>query len=251
MPILPVVSFKSNPIGTGSLNNKFSCQIQSGAKEKSAINIGANPVKTTSNTPKLKTDFMDIFKKPDINEIKNLKTPSGNPRYNKEELKDIKGFIKKDKLDIQTVKYFSDTMLDPESMSEAYLFAKNTAEPAKELGIIKKHVKDYEKPYEKWPDSMKKDLSTKIKRIETVSTKQSAYKLENCMGTKSGIYGAGGKFYSESTVESGPFMLDGNDDENNSSCRSSDKTSSNRSSNGAGSLLDPANPCSPLNPINV
>jgi len=115
-------------------------------------------------------------------------------------------------------------MLNPKSMSEAYLFVKNTENPAKEIGIIKKQVQDYEKPFENWSDSIKKSLSTNIERTTLVSSNLPVYKIKNCMGTREGIYGVNGKLYFESTMFA-----------NSKSSNHDDEISSNNTVNGSSS----------------
>ncbi len=185
--------------------------------------------------------FGDMFKKTNIDDIKEIKTKEGNPRFNKEELKEIKSYIKKEKLDTTTVKHLADTMLDVKSMSEAYSYTKKTADPMHELGIIKKLAKEYETPYKNWTDRMKEGMHTHIKDISEKN--KPMFKIRNENDTHGAVYGENYHRYSEYTVSAGPFHPC------SSSSSSSSHTSYPSTTDSRDDWLNPLNPLSPFNPL--
>ena len=62
----------------------------------------------------------------DMDEVKSIKNDQGFQRYDKEDQKEIKKYLKKGELDVDTVKIFAQTNLTIKGMSEAYQFAKTT-----------------------------------------------------------------------------------------------------------------------------
>lgn len=182
--------------------------------------------------------FPDVFNKTNIDDVKDLKTKEGNARFNKNELKEIKSYVKKEKLDTTTVKHLSDTMLDVKSMSEAYLFAKNTTDPMKEISFIKTNLKQFEKPYEKWSDTQKEGIHTKLMRTEG-SNKAPLYKIQDETETRGAIYSENGKFISSYEITAGPLYPD-------SEGSSGTSTSTSNKNDWNESPLNPLNPCSPL-----
>jgi len=182
--------------------------------------------------------FPDVFKKTNIDDIKELKTKEGNPRFNKNELKEIKSYIKKETLDTTTVKQLSSTMLDVKSMSEAYKFAKNTQNPMQEIGYIKANLKQFEKPYEKWSDAQKEGIHTHLTCDEN-----NTYKINNDLNTMGILYKENGKFVSSYEITSGPYNHETSDENNSSTVRT------NTNNDWDNSPLNPLNPTSPLNPM--
>lgn len=200
--------------------------------------------KTTSSpiTPKPVAGwFGDTFKKTDLSDIKKLKTKEGNPRFNKEELKEIKSYIKKEKLDTTTVKYLSDTMLDVKSMSEAYSYTKKTADPMHELGIIKKLAQEFEAPYKNWTDRMKEGMHTYLTDISEKD--KPMFKIRNENNTHGATYGENHHRYSEYTISAGPYYPIP------SSSGSSSNTSYPSATDSRDDWLNPLNPLSPFNPL--
>ena len=198
-------------------------------------------VKNYTVTPKPVTGwFPDVFKKTNIDDVKELKTKDGNPRFNKQELKEIKSYVKKNKLDTTTVKHLSETMLDVKSMSEAYSFAQNTKNPMQEIGFIKANVKQFEKPYEKWSDAQREGIHTHL-----TCDDNNTYKINNDFNTRGIRYKENGKFVSSYEITSGPYWPDTSDEDSSSTVT----TKTNSNDDWDSSPLNPLNPNSPLNPM--
>lgn len=208
----------------------------------------ATPVKqinkTTSSpiTPKPVTGwFGDMFKKTDLGNIAEIKTKEGNPRFNKQDLKEIKSYVKKEKLDTTTVKHLADTMLDVKSMSEAYSYAKKTADPMHELSNIKKLAQEFEAPYKNWTDRMKEDMHTHITDISEKD--KPMFKIRNENDTHGAVYGENYQRYGEYTVSAGPYHP------SSSSSSSSSNSSYPSATDSRDDWLNPLNPLSPFNPL--
>ena len=180
--------------------------------------------------------FNDWFKKVDMTPIQELKTNEGNPRFNKNELKEIKSCIKSDKLTTNTVKYLADTMLDVKSMSQAYLFAKDTKDSAKELAYIKNNVKNVEKPFKNWSDNMKEGLFTKLEYEK--DNKQ--YKITDASETK--IY----RFKEGNQKISSQEITSTNNRQEDDTSNSTPQPYPTNENGGLTELLDPLNPNSPM-----
>ena len=207
---------------------------------KMQYNTNPAPQKTDLIQPK-NFIFDNWFKSVDMEPIESIKTKENNPRFNKKELKEIKSNIKAGNLTTNTVKYFSDTMLDVKSMAEAYKFAKNTKDSAKELSFIKDNVKKYEKDFKDMPDSIKLSLNTKFEQSKFEN--KNVYKITNCFDTKGGMYGENNQFYSSWEVSAGPYYPSSSRSENSNN-------KSNEKQGGVFSdLSNPLNPLSPLNPM--
>ncbi|MBR2525551.1 hypothetical protein IKE67_03710 [bacterium] len=187
--------------------------------------------------------FGDMFKKTDLSDIKEIKTKEGNPRFNKEEMKEIKSYIKKDKLDTTTVKHLADTMLDVKSMSEAYSYIKKTADPMHELRNIKKLANEFEAPYQNWTDRMKEGMHTHITDISEKN--KPMFKIRNENDTHGAVYGENYHRYSEYTISAGPFYPSPSSGSSDSSVSSYPSTSTDSRDD----WLNPLNPLSPFNPI--
>lgn len=176
----------------------------------------------------------------DMDEIKAIKNKDGFQRYDKEDQKEIKKYLKKGELDVDTVKAFAQTNLTIKGMSEAYQFAKTTKYPKTEQQNILKAVLEFEKPEMKMPQQYK-EYRTGLER-----GKNSTYKLTNHDGSHIATYKAESKKVSESKVEAGPY----HPSPSSSSSSSSDDSSSTRNDDWD-DWRNPMNPLSPFNPINM
>ena len=118
----------------------------------------------------------DIFKSEvskQMDEVKAIKNNQGFQRYDKEDQKEIKKYLKKGELDVDIVKTFAQTNLTVKGMSEAYEFSKTTKNPKAEQQNILKAVVEFEKPEMKMPQQYK-EYRTRLER-----NKNSTYKLLN------------------------------------------------------------------------
>lgn len=177
----------------------------------------------------------------DMDEIKSIKNDEGFQRYDKEDQKEIKKYLKKGELDVDTVKTFAQTNLTIKGMSEAYQFAKTTKDPKKEQQNILKAVVEFEKPEMKMPQQYK-EYRTDLKRSFDKN-----YKIINHDGTHTAYYKEGGKKTSECRAEAGPYHPSPrHSDSSDSSSSSSSSSSTNRNDD----FWDPMNPMSPISPIN-
>ena len=178
----------------------------------------------------------------DMDEIKAIKNEQGFQRYDKEDQKEIKKYLKKGELDVDTVKTFAQTNLTIKGMSEAYQFAKTTKYPKTEQQNILKAVVEFEKPEMKMPQQYK-EYRTNLER-----SKNSTYKIENHNGLHNVIFKAGGQKVSESTVEAGPYYPIPS---KASASSSSSEPSSQNNNDDWSDWRNPYNPLSPFNPINM
>jgi len=185
--------------------------------------------------------FGDMFKKTDLSDIAEIKTKEGNPRFSKQELKEIKSYIKKEKLDTTTVKHLADTMLDVKSMSEAYSYTKKTADPMHELSNIRKLAQVFEAPYKNWTDRMKEGRHTYITDISEKD--KPMFKIRNENDTHGAVYGENYQRYGEYTVSAGSYHP------SSSSSSSSSNSSYPSATDSRDDWLNPLNPLSPFNPI--
>ncbi len=177
----------------------------------------------------------------DMDEVKSIKNDQGFQRYDKEDQKEIKKYLKKGELDVDTVKTFAQTNLTIKGMSEAYQFSKTTKDPKKEQQNILKAVVEFEKPEMKMPQQYK-EYRTGLER-----GKNSTYKLTNHDGSHIATYKAESKKVCESTVEAGPYHPSPrHSDSSDSSSSSSSSSTTNRNDD----FWDPMNPMSPISPIN-
>lgn len=177
----------------------------------------------------------------DMDEVKSIKNDQGFQRYDKEDQKEIKKYLKKGELDVDTVKTFAQTNLTIKGMSEAYQFAKTTKNPKAEQQNILKAVVEFEKPEMKMPQQYK-EYRTGLER-----GKNSTYKLTNHDGSHIAIYKAESKKVSESTVEAGPYYTTPGSSSSSSSSNGSTTTSNN---DDFWNPMNPMSPISPLNPMN-
>lgn len=177
----------------------------------------------------------------DMDEIKTIKNDQGFQRYDKEDQKEIKKYLKKGELDVDTVKAFAQTNLTIKGMSEAYQFAKTTKYPKTEQQNILKAVVEFEKPEMKMPQQYK-EYRTELER-----GKNSTYKLTNHDGSHIATYKAESKKVSESKVEAGPYYTTPGSSSSSSSSNSSTTTSNN---DDFWNPMNPMSPISPLNPMN-
>lgn len=216
------------------------------AKKAPQVSINSLNLQVTKQTPKLqKQEFNwlpDMFKSEvskQMDEVKAIKNDEGFQRYDKEDQKEIKSYLKKGKLDVDTVKTFAQTNLTIKGMSEAYEFAKTTKDSKTEQQNILKVVVEFEKPEMKLPQQYK-EYRTQLER-----GKNSTYKIENHNGSHKAIYKVGGQKVSESTIEAGPY----HPTPSSSSSSSSNGSDTNRKDDD--DWRNPFNPLSPFNPINM
>lgn len=213
-----------------------------------ALNPLGTPVKKQAPQVK-KQEFNwlpDIFKSEvskQMDEVKAIKNNQGFQRYDKEDQKKIKKYLKKGELDVDTVKTFAQTNLTVKGMSEAYEFSKTTKNPKAEQQNILKAVVEFEKPEMKMPQQYK-EYRTRLER-----NKNSTYKIENHNGLHNAIYKAGGQKLSESTVEAGPYYPSPRKSSSSSESNSTSSTTNNRDDDWS-NPLNPMSPISPLNPMN-
>ncbi len=209
-----------------------------------------NPLNTPveKRTPQVqKQEFNwlpDIFKSEvskQMDEVKAIKNDQGFQRYDKEDQKEIKKYLKKGELDVDTVKTFAQTNLTIKGMSEAYEFSKTTKNPKAEQQNILKAVVEFEKPEMKMPQQYK-EYRTQLER-----GKNSTYKIENHDGLHKAVYKAGGQKFSESSAEAGPYYPTPRSSDSDSS---SSSTTNNKDDDWSSSPLNPLNPMSPLSPFN-
>ena len=203
---------------------------------------------TTKQTPQLqKQEFNwlpDIFKSSvakEMVEIKAIKNELGHQRFDKEDQKEIKKYLKADELDVDTVKTFAQTNLTIKGMSEAYKFSKSTLYPKGEQQYILKAVLEFEKPEMKMPQQYK-EYRTQLER-----GKNSTYKIENHDSSHKAVYKAKGEKLSESSLEAGPYHPT---PRSSDSDLSSSSATNNKDDDWSSSPLNPLNPMSPLSPFN-
>lgn len=188
----------------------------------------------------------DIFKSEiskQMDEVKAIKNNQGFQRYDKEDQKEIKKYLKKGELDVNAVKTFAQTNLTIKGMSEAYEFSKTTKNPKAEQQNILKAVVEFEKPEMKMPQQYK-EYRTQLER-----NKNSTYKIENHNGLHNATYKAGGQKLSESTVEAGPYYPSPRKSSSSSESNDTSSTTNNRDDDWS-NPLNPMSPISPLNPMN-
>ena len=188
----------------------------------------------------------DIFKSSvakEMDEVKAIKNDQGFQRFDKEDQKEIKKYLKKGELDVDTVKTFAQTNLTIKGMSEAYQFSKTTKNPKAEQQNILKAVVEFEKPEMKMPQQYK-EYRTQLER-----NKNSTYKIENHNGLHNATYKAGGQKLSESTVEAGPYYPSPGKSSSSSESNDTSSTTNNRDDDWS-NPLNPMSPISPLNPMN-
>lgn len=212
---------------------------------KKAPQVAVNPLNTpvTKQTPKLqKQEFNwlpDMFKSEvskQMDEIKAIKNDQGFQRYDKEDQKEIKSYLKKGKLDVDTVKTFAQTNLTIKGMSEVYEFSKSTLYQKGEQQHMLKAVLEFEKPEMKMPQQYK-EYRTQLER-----SKDKTYVIKNHDGSHVAHYKAKGEKVSESSLEAGPY---------HPTPRSSDSSSSSATSNNNDDWsLSPLSPFNPFNPMN-
>lgn len=220
---------------------------------KKAPQVAVNPLNTpvTKQTPKLqKQEFNwlpDMFKSEvskQMDEIKAIKNDQGFQRYDKEDQKEIKSYLKKGKLDVDTVKTFAQTNLTIKGMSEAYQFAKTTKNSKTEQQNILKAVVEFEKPEMKMPQQYKEY------RTQLEHNKNLTYKIENHDGTHKVIYKAGGQKVSESILEAGSYYPSSKKSSSSSDSSSTSTSSTTSNKDDWSNPLNPMSPISPLNPMN-
>ena len=188
----------------------------------------------------------DIFKSSvakEMDEVKAIKNDQGFQRFDKEDQKEIKKYLKKGELDVDAVKTFAQTNLTIKGMSEAYQFSKTTKNPKEEQQNILKAVVEFEKPEMKMPQQYK-EYRTQLER-----NKNSTYKIENHNGLHNATYKAGGQKLSESTVEAGPYYPSPRKSSSSSESNDTSSTTNNRDDDWS-NPLNPMSPISPLNPMN-
>ena len=188
----------------------------------------------------------DIFKSSvakEMDEVKAIKNDQGFQRFDKEDQKEIKKYLKKGELDVDAVKTFAQTNLTIKGMSEAYEFSKTTKNPKAEQQNILKAVVEFEKPEMKMPQQYK-EYRTQLER-----NKNSTYKIENHNGLHNATYKAGGQKLSESTVEAGPYYPSPRKSSSSSESNDTSSTTNNRDDDWS-NPLNPMSPISPLNPMN-
>lgn len=189
--------------------------------------------------------FPDIFKSSltkEMEEIKEIKNNQGFPRFDKEDRKEIKKYLKKGELDVDAVKTFAQTNLTIKGMSEAYEFSKTSKDPKKEQQNILKAVLEFEKPEMKMPQQYK-EYRTQLER-----GKNSTYKIKNHNDSHITIYKANAQKISESTVEAGPYYPYPS---SSASSGSSGSSSSDTNKRDDDDWRNPFNPLSPFNPLNM
>ncbi len=203
----------------------------------------------TKQTPQLqKQEFNwlpDIFKSSvakEMDEIKAIKNEFGHQRFDKDDQKEIKKYLKAGELDVNTVKVFAKTNLTIKGMSEVHEFSKTTKDPKAEQQNILRAVLEFEKPEMKMPQQYKEY------RINLERGKNSTYKIENHDGSHKAIFKEGGQKVSESTVEAGPYYPTPS---KSSSSNSSTEPSSQGNNDDWNDWRNPHNPLSPFNPINM
>ena len=207
-----------------------------------------NPINNSANpqTKQMQTQnfgwFPDIFKSTlskEMDEIKAIKNERGFQRFDKEDRKEIKSYLKNGTLSVEVVKTFAQTNLTIKGMSEVHEFSKKAKNPKQEQQNMLKAVLEFEKPEMKMPQEYK-EYRTKLER-----GKNSTYSLENHDGSHLATYKAGGQKVSEATVTAGPYYP-------TPSGGSSLSTDDNQNNNDWGTdLRNPMNPLSPFNPINL
>lgn len=214
---------------------------QKATKTISPINM---PVE--NSTPKLqKQEFNwlpDIFKSSlskEMDEIKAIKNNHGFQRFDKEDQKEIKSYLKKGELSVDVVKTFAQTNLSIKGMSEVHEFSKKTQNPKKEQENMLKAVIEFEKPEMKMPQEYK-EYRTSLER-----GKNSTYSLKNHDGSHQATYKANGEKVSESSVTAGPYYP------TPSYKSSSSDDSSNTRNDDWDDWRNPMNPLSPFNPMNM
>ena len=214
---------------------------QKATKTISPINM---PVE--NSTPKLqKQEFNwlpDIFKSSlskEMDEIKAIKNNHGFQRFDKEDQKEIKSYLKKGELSVDIVKTFAQTNLSIKGMSEVHEFSKKTQNPKKEQENMLKAVIEFEKPEMKMPQEYK-EYRTSLER-----GKNSTYSLKNHDGSHQATYKANGEKVSESSVTAGPYYP------TPSYKSSSSDDSSNTRNDDWDDWRNPMNPLSPFNPMNM
>ena len=178
-----------------------------------------------------------------MDEVKAIKNDQGFQRFDKEDQKEIKKYLKKGELDVDAVKTFAQTNLTIKGMSEAYQFSKTTKNPKEEQQNILKAVVEFEKPEMKMPQQYK-EYRTRLER-----NKNSTYKIENHNGLHNATYKAGGQKLSESTVEAGPYYPSPRKSSSSSESNDTSSTTNNRDDDWS-NPLNPMSPISPLNPMN-
>ena len=203
----------------------------------------------TKQTPQLQKQefnwFPDIFKSSvakEMDDIKAIKNEFGHQRFDKEDQKEIKKYLKAGELDVSTVKTFAQTNLTIKSMSEVHEFSKSTKDPKAEQQNMLKAVLEFEKQEMKMPQQYK-EYRTNLER-----SKNSTYKIENHNGLHNVIFKAGGQKVSESTVEAGPYYTIPS---KTSASSSSSEPSSQNNNDDWSDWRNPYNPLSPFNPINM
>lgn len=216
---------------------------------KTTSSKALNPINTPTakQSPQVqKQEFNwlpDIFKSSvakEMDEVKAIKNDQGFQRFDKEDQKEIKKYLKKGELDVDAVKTFAQTNLTIKGMSEAYQFSKTTKNPKEEQQNILMAVLEFEKPEMKMPQQYK-EYRTGLERSYDKN-----YKIKNHNGSHTAYYKEGGKKISECIVEAGPY---------HPSPRSSDSegsgwSSSSSSTTNKDDYWDPMNPFSPISPIN-
>lgn len=180
----------------------------------------------------------------DMDEIKSIKNDEGFQRYDKEDQKEIKKYLKKGELDVDTVKTFAQTNLTIKGMSEAYQFSKTTKDPKAEQQNILKAVVEFEKPEMKMPQQYK-EYRTDLKRSFDKN-----YKIINHDGTHTAYYKEGGKKTSECRAEAGPYHPSPKSSDADYNSSSSTDTNTNQRHDDWTDPLNPFSPMSPLNPLN-
>ncbi len=219
---------------------------------KTTSSKALNPINTPTakQSPQVqKQEFNwlpDIFKSSvakEMDEVKAIKNDQGFQRFDKEDQKEIKKYLKKGELDVDAVKTFAQTNLTIKGMSEAYQFSKTTKNPKAEQQNILKAVVEFEKPEMKMPQQYK-EYRTQLER-----NKNSTYKIENHNGLHNATYKAGGQKLSESTVEAGPYYPSPRKSSSSSESNDTSSTTNNRDDDWS-NPLNPMSPISPLNPMN-
>lgn len=201
-----------------------------------------------NSTPKLqKQEFNwlpDIFKSSltkEMDEVKAIKNHHGFQRFDKEDQKEIKKYLKKGELSVDIVKTFAQTNLTIKGMSEVHEFTKWSKDPKKEQENMLKAVIEFEKPELKMPQEYK-EYRTSLER-----GKNSTYELRNHDGSHQATYKANGEKISECRVTAGPY----HPSPSSSSSSSSEDSSSTRNDDWGDDWRNPMNPLSPFNPFNM